>query len=67
MLVSPRSNPQVYVEVRGTVTVTEEGGPELIQELSHKYCDRPFTGDEGTDHVRVVVRITPQRVVTRNL
>jgi PPOX class probable F420-dependent enzyme len=67
LLVSPRSDPQVYVEVRGTVTMTEEGGPELIQQLSHKYFGKPFTGDDGTDHVRVVVRITPERVVTRNI
>ena len=55
-----------YAEVRGTSTMTEEGGRELIDSLAAKYrgLDRyPF--DDGTDHVRVVVRITPDRVVVR--
>src|SRR4051794_23273647 len=29
--------PISYVEVRGTVALSEEGGRELIDELSHKY------------------------------
>lgn len=64
VLVYPRDNPYTYVEVRGTVTMTEEGGRELIDELAAKYrgLDRyPF--DDGTDNVRVVVRIAPHKVV----
>ncbi len=63
MLYDP-ADPYRYVEVRGTVTLTEEGGPELIQELSRKYDGVPFT--EGRpDNVRVVVRVTPTRMVDR--
>lgn len=54
-----------YVEVRGSATLSTEGGPELIDRLSRTYEGEPFTGDEGTDHVRVVVRLTPERVVVR--
>ncbi len=53
-----------YVEVRGTVSMTEEGGRELIDELSHKYEGKPFV--EGRpDNVRVVFRVTPTHVVDR--
>ncbi len=52
-----------YVEIRGTVRMTHDGGPELINRLSEHYYGRPWTGDDGTDHVRVVVRLTPEHVV----
>jgi len=54
-----------YVEVRGTVTMTRDGGPELIERLSQLYYGERFTGDDGTDHVRVVVRVHPEHVVIR--
>ena len=54
-------NEYSYVTVEGTASITRDGGPELIQELSRKYTGRPYTNDEGTDNVRVVVRITPTR------
>lgn len=54
-------NPYSYVTVEGTATLDPEGGPELIQELSRKYTGGPYSNDEGTDNVRVVVRITPTR------
>ena len=66
ILVYPRDNPYSYVEVRGTVTMVEEGGRELIDRLNQEYTgtDR-YLGDDGTDNVRVVCRITPDKVVTR--
>jgi len=36
MLIGP-ANPYAYLEVRGTATVTTEGGRELIDALSKKY------------------------------
>lgn len=67
VLVYPRDAPYTYVEVRGTATMTEEGGRELIDRLCQLYtgADR-YTADDGTDNVRVVVRITPEKVVLRN-
>jgi hypothetical protein len=66
VLVFPAEEPERYVEVRGTVTMTREGGPELIDRLARAYDGvERFTGDDGTDRVRVVVRITPTRVVVR--
>jgi PPOX class probable F420-dependent enzyme len=63
LLVYPADEPYCYVEVRGTVGMTDEGGPELIQELSHKYAGKLFEDATGTE--RVVVRIRPVRVVVR--
>ena len=66
VLVFPKDNPYAYTEIRGTATMTEEGGRELIDRLCLAYTggDR-YTGDDDTDNVRVVVRITPTKVVSR--
>lgn len=47
-----------YVELRGTIDITEEGGDELIQRLSREYTGQPSTIDEGTRNVRVVLSLT---------
>lgn len=67
VMVFDPENPYVYVEVRGTVSLTEDGGDDLIHELSHLYTGQRFPGDDGTDHVRVVCRVTPTKVITRGL
>jgi PPOX class probable F420-dependent enzyme len=70
VLVNPAGAPYTYAEIRGTATFTTEGGDELIDELSHKYTGKPYavfnpaankeeTGD------RIVVRVTPRKVVGR--
>ncbi|HEY3737923.1 MAG TPA: PPOX class F420-dependent oxidoreductase [Jatrophihabitans sp.] len=59
------SNPYTYVEVRGVVGLTEEGGPELIEALSQTYLGKSYTNDEGTDNIRVVARLTPAKVSVR--
>ncbi|HYS40151.1 MAG TPA: PPOX class F420-dependent oxidoreductase [Pseudonocardiaceae bacterium] len=51
-----------YAEIRGTATLTEQGGRQLINELSHKYQGTDFH-DEPAEVVRVVVRISPSHVV----
>jgi PPOX class probable F420-dependent enzyme len=60
-----KDNPYGYIEVRGTVSMTTENGPELIERLSQIYTGQTYTGDDGTDNVRVVVRVTPSRVIQR--
>ncbi len=65
VLVFPPDNPYRYLEVRGRVTMTDEGGDDLINELSAKYTGKtPYPGI-GPDEPRVVVRLTPERVVFR--
>lgn len=58
-----QEDPYTYVEVRGTATMTEEGGRALIDEFAKKYRDLDSYPWDGPDAVRVVVRITPERVV----
>jgi PPOX class probable F420-dependent enzyme len=62
ILINPAEDPYEYLEARGEVTLTTEGGPELINELSHKYRGEEY-GYDGPDDVRVVVRLTPRKVV----
>ena len=65
VLILDRDDMYSYVEVRGSVAMSTDGGPELIERLSQLYTGQSYTGDEGTDNVRVVVRITPTHVVDR--
>jgi PPOX class probable F420-dependent enzyme len=58
-------DPYRYVEVRGTVTLTEEGGDELIDEMSRAYEGKPWP--HRPHEVRVVARVTPTKVVGREL
>ncbi|GIF24084.1 PPOX class probable F420-dependent enzyme [Actinoplanes tereljensis] len=57
------ANPYFYFTVDGTVTLVEEGGDALIDELSRKYDGKPWTPTPGA--VRVVSRVTPTRVISR--
>ena len=65
VLILDRDDMYRYVEVRGSVTMTTEDGPALIERLSQIYAGTSYTGDEGTDNIRVIVRLTPSRVVVR--
>jgi PPOX class probable F420-dependent enzyme len=66
VVVFPADDPDRYVEIRGTATMTEEGGVALADTLTRIYLGQErHTGDDGTDNVRVVVRITPQHVFFR--
>ena len=63
VLVYDDADPYHYVEVRGSVSMTEEGGRALIDELCDKYRGiTPYPWD-GPQNVRVVVRISPDKVV----
>jgi PPOX class probable F420-dependent enzyme len=68
LLVYPKDNPYSYVEIRGVATMTQEGGRELIDRLAGKYrgLDR-YPYDEGTDNVRVVIRVRPTKIVALDL
>lgn len=45
-----------YVEVRGVVTMTTEGGDALIERLSQHYLGRSYV-ESSPDNVRVVCRM----------
>ncbi|MGA4841116.1 PPOX class F420-dependent oxidoreductase [Streptomyces sp. G45] len=66
VLLQPFDAPYSYAEIRGTATLTEEGGAELIDELSLKYTGQKyaeFNPRSADDNTRVVVRVTPRKVV----
>ncbi len=56
-----KDNPETYVEIRGTVAITEDEGREVVGTLSDKYLGKPFPA-EAPDVVRVVLRLTPTKV-----
>jgi len=60
-LVYDPADPYTYAEVRGTATITDDPGAELIGELALKYTGQPF-GYRPREQ-RVIVRITPDKVV----
>ena len=57
-----RTDGYEYIEIRGTATMTDDGGRKLINDLSHKYDGTDFPA-EPPERVRVVVRVTPTHVV----
>ncbi|MFE4371596.1 PPOX class F420-dependent oxidoreductase [Streptomyces sp. NPDC056835] len=68
VVAQPTDAPYTYAEIRGTANLTTEGGQELINELSLKYTGKPyaeFNPASADDAERVVVRITPRKVVGR--
>ncbi|MFZ0322649.1 MAG: PPOX class F420-dependent oxidoreductase [Actinomycetes bacterium] len=63
VLVYDKDDPYHYVELRGTTTMADEGGRQLIDDLCQKYRGiTPYPWD-GPDAVRVVVRISADKVV----
>ncbi|MFB7372884.1 PPOX class F420-dependent oxidoreductase [Streptomyces sp. NPDC056222] len=66
LIVYDRKDPQLYAEIRGTATVTEDVGRAVAVAIEERY-EGPGAGQEYLDLppevVRVVVRITPTKVV----
>jgi PPOX class probable F420-dependent enzyme len=58
------AQPYAYAEIRGEVSMTTDGGPELINELSLLYDGKPFKEKDPTA-TRVVCRLVPSKVITR--
>ncbi|TDC11210.1 PPOX class F420-dependent oxidoreductase [Streptomyces sp. 8K308] len=70
VLAQPADQPYSYAEIRGTATLTEEGGQELINELSLKYTGKPyaeFNPASAQDAPRVVVRVSARKIVGQGL
>ncbi|QES53203.1 PPOX class F420-dependent oxidoreductase [Streptomyces venezuelae] len=66
VMINPADAPYTYAEVRGTAELTTEGGYELIDALSRKYTGKDysdFNPASKDDAQRVVVRVTPRKVV----
>ncbi|MYT32714.1 PPOX class F420-dependent oxidoreductase [Streptomyces sp. MspMP-M5] len=68
IVLQPFDAPYSYAEIRGEATLSTEGGQELIDELSLKYTGKryaEFNAAAADDAERVVVRITPRKVLGR--
>lgn len=55
-------NPYRTVEIRGTAELTEDSGRTVQRAISHKYLGQDPPA-ELAGVVRVVVRVTPERIV----
>jgi PPOX class probable F420-dependent enzyme len=63
--VADPDDPSRYFEVRGRVVeVTEDGAREHIDELSQRYIGGPYPWFGGRGQVRLLVRITPEKVTS---
>ena len=63
--VADPDDPSRYFEVRGRVTeVTEDGAREHIDALSQRYIGAPYPWFGGRDQVRLLVRISPEKVTS---
>ncbi|MFE1886230.1 PPOX class F420-dependent oxidoreductase [Streptomyces diastatochromogenes] len=66
VVVQDPQEPYVYAEIRGTAEMSTQGAEELIDELSLKYTGKKyaeFNPASAQDADRVIVRITPEKVV----
>jgi PPOX class probable F420-dependent enzyme len=60
LLLDP-ANGYRYAELRGTVTMTEEGGDQGIDDLSQKYLGKPYPfRRDGETRVRIEMDITTE-------
>jgi len=63
--VADPDDPSRYFEVRGRVTeITEAGAREHIDELAQRYIGGPYPWFGGRDQVRLLVRISPEKVTS---
>jgi PPOX class probable F420-dependent enzyme len=66
VVVQDPENPYTYGEIRGTAELTTQGAEDFIDELSMKYTGKKyaeFNPASAQDADRVIVRITPEKVV----
>jgi PPOX class probable F420-dependent enzyme len=57
------ANPYRYMEIRGEVSeITQEGADQLIDKLAKKYMNVEKYPYRSPDEVRVIYKITPEKV-----
>ncbi|MBF6329454.1 PPOX class F420-dependent oxidoreductase [Nocardia transvalensis] len=68
IMINPPENPYVYAEIRGTVTLIPDPDKSWADRMSLKYTGQryaDFNPDAVNDAERVIVRITPTKVLGR--
>lgn len=57
------TNPSRYYAIRGRVVhITTEGGAEHIDALARRYLGRPYPWYGGRDQVRVILKISADKI-----
>lgn len=68
IMINPPENPYVYAEIRGAATFEPDPERALPNRISHKFTGLPyaeFNPASVNDSDRVVVRVTPTKVLSR--
>ncbi len=65
LLVFPRENPYQYLEIRGSVTLTDDPQAAYIDEMARKYTEHQTYPWGQPGEQRVIARLTPDHVVFR--
>ncbi len=61
--ISDPARPRRFFQVRGrAIDITDEGGVESIERISHKYTGGPYSWWGGRDQVRVIITIEPEKI-----
>jgi len=61
LVIYEAADPYEYLEIRGTVSITDDPDGELIEDLSQKYTGETFQDAPGNQ--RVIIRVSPAHVV----
>lgn len=62
ILIVDTNDPYRYLEVRGTASLSTENASAIIRDIATKY-GRPDFDVETNEHKRVIVTITPSKVI----
>jgi len=62
VLMFPKDDPYKYLEIRGTVTLTDDPSAAYIDEMSRKYLGKDYPWHKPEEE-RIVVRVSPTKVV----
>lgn len=61
-------NPYRYVQVQGEASITPDPEHELIDSLSERYRgERPYRGDPEHKEDRVIITITPKKILPQGV
>jgi PPOX class probable F420-dependent enzyme len=63
LAITDPENPYSYVEVQGTVTLTEDGADAFIDALAKKYLDVDSYPHRSATETRVTVLVEPEKIL----
>lgn len=63
MVIDPQK-PQRYIEIRGIASLSQQGANQLLKEVATSYGRPDYPIEQGAEH-RVIITVTPQKVIVR--